>query len=187
MVEWTVIFQSLSLKNQRLKNRNNPILYTIKKILIRFMLVKFILAWFQELLRCKKEWDYRNLTHLTGHKELFLFYNMIRGRFDNSYWCRGCTWDDRQLTHKQQMIFCLFHNIERFVRSYWYGEGGPEMKDKHLQIENQRMFESGLFRKNICYLLRCDKISNFAFVFFVSIIFRVKYIAICPPNTMKWI
>ena len=85
-VEYTLIFQSLLLQDQKLENRNNQRLYIFKTFLIR-MLVKSTSATFKDLLSWMGDWDSRKLTY-TIHEicSFGVFYNLTRGKFDNLYW-----------------------------------------------------------------------------------------------------
>ena len=83
--EYTLIFQSFSLQNPKQKIRNNPILHTLKTFLLR-TLAKYSSTYFGGgVTMIIKHW----LIHENIRK--FLFHNVTRNKFDNSYWHKGCT------------------------------------------------------------------------------------------------
>ena len=96
--------------------------------------------------------NYRTQQNMTKY---VLFHNFRRCRFDNSYWCEGFNWDDRQLTRtrehdeicfvssrKKKLIY-KFILTWRMVYLRW--------KTTHANRKSKKIFESVLLCKQKLY------------------------------------
>ena len=89
------IYTNISIaftSRSKLRNRNNPIIYALKHILIRTLLWS-ILPCFKVLLWWSGKWDYRKLTHSPEHGDFFFFFFLdltnigVKGVLDRQIVC----------------------------------------------------------------------------------------------------